>query len=538
MSAIKQSFIKGTMILLVAGIVNRILGFVPRIWLPRVIGAEGMGLYQMGYPFLIVLLAMITGGIPLAVAKLVAEADSAGDERRVRRILRVSLTLSMGLGLSFMTASLFLSRWLTDKLFTDERVYMTFLAMSPILVLVSVSAVYRGYFQGRRNMIPTAVSQLTETVFRIGGQLILASALLPYGVEYAAAGAMAGVVIGEIGGMLALLRSYARTKAAYAALPASQRADGEESGHAGTAPAVKEPSRTESVWSRLIRIALPVTGGRIAGSASYFLESIAIVQSLAIAGVATSAATAQYGMLQGMVIPLLLMPTALTYSLSVSLVPSLSEAAARGDMRTIHKRLHQSMRLALVSGAPFAVILFVLAEPLCYFLYQNADAGHMLRMMSPVALLLYLQSPLQAALQALDRPGTALINTLIGAVVKLALIYELASRPDWGIYGAITAICVNIAFVTLLHWGSVARLLRFSLPPSDFFKVGAGMALMAGAVAVVMGEPWTHSPALRFAAACAAGAAVYLFCLFALKLVDREDFIRIPWLGPKLQRWL
>src|SRR5690606_3770887 len=124
---------------------------------------------------------------------------------------------------------------------------------------------------------------------------------------------------------------------------------------------------------RLFSIAVPVTASRLVGSTSYLLEAILITQMLAIAGVATAAATAQYGILQGMIIPILFLPGALTYSLSVSLTPSLSEAAARGDMRTIHKRLHQSLRLALVTGAPFAVIMFVLAEPLCYYLYGNAE---------------------------------------------------------------------------------------------------------------------------------------------------------------------
>src|SRR5690606_276978 len=136
-------------------------------------------------------------------------------------------------------------------------------------------------------------------------------------------------------------------------------------------------------------------------------------------------ATAQYGALQGMVIPLLLLPTALTYSLSVSLIPSLSEAAANNDHRTIQKRLHQSLRLALLIGTPFAVITFVLAEPICLYLYNDTNVAGMLKWMAPVALFIYLQAPLQAALQALDKPGTALLNTFIGASIKLTLIYVL-----------------------------------------------------------------------------------------------------------------
>jgi stage V sporulation protein B len=263
------------------------------------------------------------------------------------------------------------------------------------------------------------------------------------------------------------------------------------------------------------------------------LESILIAQSLAVAGVATALATAQYGVLQGMIIPILYLPGALTYSLSVSLIPTLSEAAARKDMKTIHKRLHQSLRLALVTGAPFVVIMYVLAEPLCFFLYKNAEVGKMLKMMAPFALFLYFQGPLQAVLQALDRPGNALVNTLVGAVVKLTLICYLASRPQWGILGAVVAININIVLVTLLHWRSVSRLLNFRMKGGDYVKTAIAAAVMGVCCYAVMNQTFYGGPFLRFLAASVISAAVYMIGIFALKLVDRSDMTRIPWFGKK-----
>lgn len=514
----KQSFIKGTMILLAAGIVNRILGFVPRIALPRIIGPEGVGLYQLGYPFMIVIITIISSGIPLAIAKLVAEAESNKDERKIRSILRISLAVTGILAVFFTLFCVWAAPWITSRLLTDERVYYTFVSMCPILPIVAVSAVYRGYFQGRQNMIPTAVSQVVETLVRIVAMLTFASMLLPQGIQWAAAGAMIGVVVGELFGMLVLLYSFWRSKARQNRSKFLQEPEGRSDRH---------------LPKQLFSIAVPVTASKLVGSASYLLESILIAQSLAVAGVATALATAQYGVLQGMIIPILLLPGALTYSLSISLIPTLSEAAARKDMKTIHKRLHQSLRLALVTGAPFVVIMFVLAEPLCYFLYKNAEVGKMLKMMAPVALFLYFQGPLQAALQALDRPGSALTNTLIGAVVKLALIGYLASRPQWGILGAVLAINVNIVLVTLLHWRSVSRLLNFRMHGADYLKTAIAAAAMGICCYAVMNQTWYGGPLLRFLAASAISAIVYLIGIFALRLVDRSDMTRIPWIGRK-----
>lgn len=516
----KQTFIKGTLILLVAGIINRILGFIPRITLPRVIGAEGVGLYQMGYPFLIVILTIVTGGIPIAVAKLVAAAEAEGHEARAKSIFRIALAISFSLSILFTAIILYGSSWITANLFTDSRVYYTYLCMSPIIPLVAVSSVLRGYFQGRQNMIPTAVSQVVETLVRIVTVLMFAYIMLPYGIEFAAAGAMFGVMIGELCAMLVLLFLYVRSRSRLPRSPHVKIGSG------------KRLSRFNQTW-QLLNLAVPVTGSKLIGSCSYFLESILIVQSLAAAGVATSMATAQYGALQGMVMPILFLPSALTYSLAVALIPSLSEAAAKGDMKTIHMRLHQSLKLALVTGAPFAVLMYVLAEPLCLYLFDQPNVSSMLRMIAPAAIFIYFQAPLQAALQALERPGSALINTLTGSVVKLTIIFFLARRPEFGILGAVIAISVNIMLVTILHWNSIVKLLNFRMQLSDFLKVGICMLGAGLASYMVMNTPWIASGIIRFITACMIGTLLYFVLAMLLKLFNRDDVLRVFWLGKR-----
>jgi stage V sporulation protein B len=509
------------MILLAAGIMNRILGFIPRITLPRVIGAEGVGLYQMGWPFLIVILTILTGGLPVAVSKLVAEAEAEHNEARIRRILKLSLSITVGLGVIFTIICLAASKWITSHLLTDSRVYITFISMSPIIIIVGISSVLRGYFQGKQNMIPTALSQIVETLVRIVMVLVCSYFMLPYGIEYAAAGAMIGVLAGELSGMFVLLSRY-RSHKKQTLVPAKASI--------GT---TLTPGRLTGL-RRILRIAIPVTGSKLVGATSYLLESILIAQCLAIAGVSTAIATAQYGALQGMVIPILLLPSALTFSLSVSLVPSLSEAAARKDMKTIHSRLHQSLRLALVTGAPFAVCMFVLAEPICMYLYNQPDVGIMLKMMAPIALFIYFQAPLQAALQALDKPGAALTNGLIGSVVKLALIYWLTSKPEMGILGAILAINVNIVLVTILHGSSVVRLLKFQLQGNDFLKVGAAMIVSGICCYVVLHTAWVQSEFIRFLGSAVICMLVYLIAVFMMRLVNRTELDRLMMLSKKI----
>ncbi|MBT2288873.1 stage V sporulation protein B [Paenibacillus albidus] len=527
----KQSFIQGTLILLAAGIINRMLGFIPRIALPRIIGSEGVGLYQLGYPFFLVLMTVITGGIPLAIAKMVAEAEGENRPDKSRQILRTGLALTVGMAILFTFIALISASWVATVLLPDPRVYYVFIGMIPMLGIVAVSAVYRGYFQGRQNMIPSAFSSVLETIVRILFMLWFSWLLLPKGMAFAAAGAMLGVTVGEIAGMLALLWQYyvilQKDKKAGSSAPAEQAnpTDGML-----TLPAVER--KNTPMLTRMLGIAIPVTAGRLVGSFSYLLESIITARSLALAGIATAAATSQYGNLQGMVIPLLLLPGALTSSLAVSLVPSLSEAAARRDTPTIHKRLHQALRLALVTGAPFAVMMYILAEPLCTLLYGNTDTAPMLRLMAPFALFLYVQAPLQAALQAMDRPGRALVNTLIGAVVKIILIFTLASRPEYGIYGAIIAIIINSILVTLLHGYSVVTQISLRLRLSDLIKTVAAMIITgAGVHYVYTAIPLSGTQWIQFLYAVACGMALYsslclLTGLFSLRDLDRLNFLK------------
>ncbi|MFD0962358.1 stage V sporulation protein B [Paenibacillus chungangensis] len=520
----KQSFIKGAMILLIAGIVNRLLGFLPRITLPRIIGAEGVGIYQLSYPFLIVLLTIITGGIPLAIAKWIAEAESKGDHRRIKQIFRTAMALTVSLATVLTIGMLLFAPFIIRNILPDSRVYYSFLMMSPLLVIIGISSVYRGYFQGMQNMIPSAISQTVETIIRIIGSLALAYLLLPYGLEWGAAGAMLGVVAGEIGSLAVLLWLYRRDRRQ----PEQPSSEVEDSSSTD-----QQNNHSTPILRRLLGLSVPVTGSRMVGSLSYLLESIFISRSLAAAGIATGIATAQYGALQGMIIPLLLLPTALTYSLAVSLVPSLSEAAAKGDKALIHKRLHQSMRLSLVAGAPFVVVMALFAEPLCRIVYAHAEIAPMLQLLAPVGLFIYLQAPLQAALQALDKPGTALMNTFVGAAIKLILIVQLASQPELGINGAIIAINVNIILVTVLHGISVLRFIGYRMNMTDFFKVGAAMIIMAGAAKWIM----THQPLtmewINMLVSCFVGGVIYLLLMIWMRIIDRYDVARVPFIG----RW-
>lgn len=459
-----SKFLRGTIILLVAGLVTRVLGFINRIVIARCIGEEGVGLYMMAFPTLILVITITQLGLPVAISKNVAEAEAKGDMKKIKQILVVSLTTTFTLSLIFTPALFLLAPYLSETLFTDPRTHLPLLAIAPIVPVVALSSVLRGYFQGRQNMKPSAISQVIEQSARITLIAVLTSMFMPYGVEYAAAGAMFASVIGELLSLIYLMTSFKLKK------QFRLRKKFFHHVHEG-----------KTTFHELMGVAIPTLGSRMIGSIAWFFEPIVVAHSLSIAGVAAITATKQYGALTGFAMPLLLLPSFITLSLSTSLVPAISEANSQKNHKLIEHRLQQALRFAFLTGGLSVVILYVLAEPLMEVMYGSSSGAYFIQIMAPFFLFYYYQGPLQATLQALDLARAAMINSLFGSIVKTAVIFLLASQPSFGIKGAALGIVVGFLVVTLLHFATVLKKISFTFYIWDYVTTFVIMGVSGGA---------------------------------------------------------
>ncbi|WP_449537103.1 stage V sporulation protein B [Ferdinandcohnia sp. Marseille-Q9671] len=514
----KQTFLKGTLILIIAGLITRILGFINRIVVARLIGEEGVGLYMMAIPTFVLTITLTQMGLPVAISKLVAEAEAQGDTRKIKKILVVSLSITGTLSLLFTPMMIFLAPMLSETLLTDSRTYYPLLAISPIVPIVAISSVLRGYFQGRQNMKPPAYSQVIEQVVRITLVYVFTKAFLPYGIEYAAAGAMLSAVVGELMSLLYLFFMFKMKKRI------TIRKN-----------FFKSAKNGKDTFNDLTRIAVPTLGSRLIGSVSWFFEPIVVAQSLAIAGVVTHMATRQYGELTGFALPLLMLPSFITYSLSTALVPAISEAAAKKQSLLIEYRLKQALRLSLVSGGLAIVILYVFAAPVMELMYGNSNSAIYIKVMAPFFIFYYFQGPLQATLQALDLAKAAMINSFIGNIIKTGAIFILATRPSLGIMGAALAIVIGMMLVTLLHFSTIVKVISYSFYIRDYVKSAVTMVLSG------IGGHYFYSTILtdagltiRTLTAIFITSLIYIILLFIFKLLTKDEVKRIPFIGPKL----
>ena len=173
----------------------------------------------------------------------------------------------------------------------------------------------------------------------------------------------------------------------------------------------------------------------------------------------------------GLALPLLFLPSFVTFALSTSLVPAISEANSLKRLDEVERRIQQALKFCILTGALPIVILYILASPLMEVLYNSSSGAIFIKLIAPFILLSYVQAPLAATLQALDLARAAMINSLIGAVVKLIIIFALASKPEFGINGVAIGIVVEFVLVTLLHYATILKVIPLTFYVRFYGKI-------------------------------------------------------------------
>ncbi|MBS4008441.1 MAG: polysaccharide biosynthesis protein [Clostridium sp.] len=529
----RQSFVKGAAILTLAGASARFVGAFFRIFLAVLIGDEGMGLFQMAYPVYVSLLAVSTAGVPIAISKLVAENLAYGNYRGAYKIFRVALTL---LGISGLVVSLglyFSADFIARVITQDTRAYYSLVSISPAILLVTVMSAYRGFFQGQQQMMPTAFSQIVEQVGRVASALLLAALFLPRGLEFAAAGASFGAAAGAFCGLALLLVVSLRQRKEFIGKLHSQR--------------VTDREKADKIIPRIVTLAVPITLGSLVMPLIAIVDLFLVPQRLHDAGLDTSRATALYGQLTGMASPLVNIPTIVTVALAISLVPAISEALALKKSKLIQERSYLAVRLTLLLALPSTFGLFLLAEPITSLLFQNAEAGRVLAVLSLCVVFLTLFQVTSAILQGLGRTMIPVTSMLWGAAVKTILTWYLTALPALNISGAAMGTVAGFGVAALLNLYRVYLLTGMPLRPLELI-IKPLFASLGMAAAVLTVHPRLASLhtilGLSLAEKVATLGSVFVgalvFGLFFLLLggVRRSELLLLPRIGEPLANLL
>ena len=469
-----QNFVKGAAILGIAGVVVKILGAIYRIPLSNIIKPEGMGYYQTAYPFYVLLLTISTAGVPVAVAKLVAEKRAIGDYKNAHKIFKVALMALVFLGLLTSMVIAFGAKSIVAYL-GNENAYYALIALVPALFFVPIMSAFRGFFQGSQSMLPTALSQIVEQLFRVVTGLSLTYILLNKGIPIAAGGASFGGSMGALFGTIVIMGIYLRQK---------------KDIQTEIDSTVKEREYSiNAIIKDLLFIAVPITLGAAISPIMDTIDAALVLRRLQSINYSAKEANALYGQLKGFAQTLINLPQVFSIAISMSLMPAISHASSRKSKEEVAELISTGLRLTLLIGLPSAFGLFILAKPIIALLYFNNTAevisvtGEILQYLALGVVFLTLVQALTAIIQGLGKPFIPVRNLLLGAIVKIILTYFLTAIPAINVKGAAISTVVAFGIAASLNFIYIIKVVKAELDMKKIFlkplASALGMAIIA-----------------------------------------------------------
>ncbi|MBS5939563.1 polysaccharide biosynthesis protein [Clostridium sartagoforme] len=438
----KQSLIKASLILGIAGIVARFFGLFFRWPLIMLIGDEGVGYYQMSYPLYMFFVAMASG-VPVAISKMISEKKAKGDIEGIFVIVKESTLLMMLLGVGTTLILFFFAKPIIRFVQWDMKSYYALLGISFAPFIISIMTIYRGFFQGLQNMTPSGVSQILEQLGRVVIGVGLAIFLLPKGIEFAAGGAAFGAAAGGVIGASYLYEKYKKVK--------------KEMWN-------KRVKSNPEVLSSILRIALPISLGATVGTIMSLIDSILVPQKLLQSGLTSEMATVLYAQLTGKANVITNIPLTLSMALGTALIPIIAENYIMNRRKDVQDKVQLSIKLSMLIAMPCTLGLYFLAGPIMMVIFPGKYDGILiLKYLSISVPFIIITQTTTSIMQGIGHYIRPIINLFIGCIVKVVLTYLLVPIPEINIYGAVIASIAAYIIATVLNMISIKRKLRLSL---------------------------------------------------------------------------
>ncbi len=554
-------FIKGALILALANFLVKIIGAFFKVPLYELIGKEGNGIFNVAYQIYTFMFIIATAGFPIAVSKMVAESIAKGDRYDARRVFETAIIL---LGLIGLVGSVVLYTFAGNlaEFLGNPDSELGIKVISPAVFFVSLVSAYRGYFQGKQNMYPTAASEVIESSTKLILGLAIAFVFVSMTVDtaigtdfdlaskeiasthtktiYSATGAIFGVTAGTFLALILMMIIYAcKDKKAK--------------------PIFDKPIRSRrNIMKNLILIAIPITIGASVSSLTSLVDLATIMNRLVInpdvfdkyahifaSGTEFAASSIEegweglvllqkkanslYGMYTGQAQTMFNLPLTIVVALSMSIVPAISTTLAENKLEESHSITASVLRITMLFALPCAMGFFVLSEPILKVLYSDANAGYLLQKLAGAVAFVALVSVSNAVLQAYGRVYVPVVNMLIGGVVKVLMNYMLI--PLWGIDAAPIATTACYGIIATLNIIYIMSVLKVKLNFNYMIVRPLMAAVIMGAVVLViynfLGKVLPESRIVTIAA-IGVGVIAYLAGLIIVKGIKKEDVLNLP----------
>lgn len=428
----KNKFLKMTMLLIIGGFITKILGMLIKIVMTRFIGTEGIGIYMLIMPTFSLLVSLTQFGFPVAISKLVAE-DRFNNKKLVFGIIPISL------GICFIILLVLLSsgQFIATELLKEERTYLGLISIGFILPFIAISSILRAYFFGKERMFPHVISNILEDVIRLVLIILFVPSILKMGLSYVVAFLILISIFSELSSIIIFL----------ICLP-------------NKISLKKEDFKPKKDYLKtVLSISIPTTGSRIIGSIGYFLEPIILAYTFKQCGYSNNFMITEYGILNGYVLPLLLLPSFFTMAISQALIPIISKTYTQHNLKETKRKIKQAIFYSLVVGIPCTLLFMLIPEIPLRLIYNTTEGISYIKILAPICLLYYIQSPLNGTLQAMGKAKEAMKGTLLGMIFRTAFLFVF-SLLHIGMWGLVIAVSTNIIIVTIHQMKKVNEVLK------------------------------------------------------------------------------
>ncbi len=516
----KQSFLQGVAVLTFATIIVKLLGFIYKVPLQNILQERGFGYFNTAYDVYNVLLMISTTGLPVAVSRMISQAQALDNYAQIRKIYSTSMKVFLSIGIVGTLIMLVFCRQLSVMVTTNENSWAAIAALSPCVLLICVVSAHRGFFQGQSNMTPTSVSQIYEAVVRVVFGLAGAYLMLRKtgSLIYAAAGGIFGVTIGCIVAVVYLRIQFGNSNQVL------QQGGG-------------EAKSTRATMKELLAIAIPITLGSAGLQIINLVDTMIYMRRLtgALAWSSDAADTAKgiYNYCQ----TIFNLPCSLVTPITISVIPTVTAALTTKNLVGARHTEESAVRTMAIITMPCAVGLAVLAEPIIRLLARNYGAESIA---TATPILIYLGIAVifnstvllfNSIMQAHGDVTTPVINMLIGGVVKVIVNYILVAIPSLNIIGA--AIGTVICYATITALDVIAMRKRVTTHPAILrnmvrpFGAAIGMGALTWATAALLSR-MTSSNTIVCLGSLVVAVIVYVIFVIALRCVTYEDCMLFP----------
>lgn len=426
-----NKFIKSTLILIIGGFITKFLGMFNRIVITRLVGTEGIGLYSLIMPTFMLLISLSQLGFPIAISTIVSSGKT-NNKKLVLGIIPISLIINIIL----LILILLFGDIISNNLLHEPRTYYGVLAMGFVLPFISISSIIRGYFFGKQRMFPHVISNILEDVIRLISLIVFIPIFIKKGIEYAIYFLVISNILSELSSIITLILFLPKR-------------------NINKIDFLPNKNNTKNIFS----ISIPTTGSRIIGSIGSFLEPIIITFVLLKVGYSNSFIIKEYGIINGYVLPILMLPSFFTLAISQALIPVISENYNKNRLYAKNK-LKQAFCFSLIIGIIFTILIELYPNYILKFIYNTEVGIDYLKIVAPIFLLSYIQTPLTSCMQSTGNAKQAMNGTLIGVIIRTVLLFIL-SYLKIGLWSLIIAMSANIIYVTIHHLLCIKKVFRY-----------------------------------------------------------------------------